>query len=470
MKSMKQRSRIHPRAVWRVAAAALLSMLLLLCLRHDSSLTPPDTPVRPDTSAIKTVPRTPVAPPTNDTSFTITGLRSWYLIGDSLTKGNDTVDAVIRAPASAGRIDLFLDRSWACTLGRPDTTFILRLPLSSLPAGRHSLLFSADTAETAFAEMTLHRSAPYYVTVSNDWECSQSEGFDSNLTFAVNLHQSHPGLVMTYFVGPYFFTDPAVPEQRRQWIADFVKTMRSDYGDEIGLHLHPWCHFVNAAGIDCITDNDFPDLPPDTTGYGISCYRYSEAEFLKLLQTADSIFLSRGLGKPTSFRAGGWSCALHTLQALRSAGYKIDASGCNVSLMDELWGLRSVDWLAANWHTITDTSQPYYPSQSDIALSAPPTIPVLEIPDNGLLADYVSAGEMIAVFNRNWNGVPLPHPRMCSIGYHVDNIPAYFDRLERALTHIDYYLASNDGGPVVYATMSDCAKVWTNPEAGIIRR
>ncbi|MBN2037800.1 MAG: hypothetical protein JW768_13755 [Chitinispirillaceae bacterium] len=459
----------HVPEPWPAVIIALLCVTLE-CMRDHAPHLPFDMPVRQDLLQSVPVPRTPVAPAVDDTAFSITGLRSWYMVGDSLTKGTDTINAVIRAPVSVNRVDCFLDSSWAGTLGRDDSTFRLRLSIAHLSPGRHELLFSADTLDTAFACITVNRSAYYYVTVSNDWENPRSGNFDTNLSFSRTLHERHPDLVMTYFAGPYFFTDSFVSPERRQWIAGFLTAMRDEYGDETGLHIHPWCHFVHAAGVICITDSSAFDTLPDSTGYGISCYRYSENDFFRLLTTADSLFLAWGLGKPTSFRAGGWSCALHTMRALSRAGYRVDASGCNVSRMDEVAGAPSLVWLAQNWHTINDTAQPYYPSATDIADTVPPTLDVLEVPDNGVLADYVTAAEMIDIFNRNWNGVPLSAPRMCSIGYHIDNLDAYIDRLERALAHIDYYLAANGGGPVVYARMSDCVRVWQRAEAGIVRR
>ena len=428
---------------------------MIFC-NHSPDMVSPDT----DTPTI----RIPAAPEINDPAFSVSGLRAWYLIGDSLTHGHDSISISVQTGESVDRIDLFIDSLWIGMLRRHnDTLFNTEISLDSIGAGQHTLLLSADNAQIAFVRMRFNRSAPMYVTVSNDWENPVSEDFDSNLVLARILHQRHPDLVITYFVGPYFFTDPRVPEERRQWIASFLREMRDEYGDEIGLHIHPWCSLVQTAGITCKTDGSFNDGAPDTTGYAISCLRYSEAEFTTLLRTTDSIFLHYELDKPTSFRAGAWMCGPPMLGALAATGFTVDASGCNIGRLDELAGSMMVDLLTPLWPNSSDTSQPYYPSVNSGAAFTPSALPILEVPDNGTLADYVTGAEMIDIFNRNRSRSALSKPRMCSIGYHVDNLNAFSDRIERALAHIDYYLASSDLGPVVFARMSDCTKVWRRP-------
>jgi hypothetical protein len=205
----------------------------------------------------------------------------------------------------------------------------------------------------------------------------------------------------------------------------------------------------------------------DATGYTVQCSAYTDEEFTEMLLAADAIFEERGLGKPTSFRAGGWTAELGTLRALAAAGYLADGSANNWARLEEWQGQGTLyAWNMEHWASIGDTSQPYYPSEEDILASGEPSMPVLEVPDNGILVDYVSAEEMIEIFQANWDGESaLGQPVVYSIGYHPPNfISAYRLRISQALDHVEQFLASHDAGPVVYATMSEMAQVWQRPQ------
>jgi hypothetical protein len=88
---------------------------------------------------------------------------------------------------------------------------------------------------------------------------------------------------------------------------------------------------------------------------------------------------------------------------------------------------------------------------------APPHLPILEVPDNGALVDYVSSDEMVTMFRANYApGRALHEPRQYSIGYHPVNFSeSFFVRIDTALAEIDKHLAAHDKGPVIYVRMSD---------------
>jgi len=89
---------------------------------------------------------------------------------------------------------------------------------------------------------------------------------------------------------------------------------------------------------------------------------------------------------------------------------------------------------------------------------------VLEVPNNGILVDYVRADEMIEIFEANWSGGHLDAPRVYSIGYHPPNFSeVYKTRIHDALSHVDQFLVSADLGPVVYTTLTDLARAWPPP-------
>jgi len=170
---------------------------------------------------------------------------------------------------------------------------------------------------------------------------------------------------------------------------------------------------------------------------------------------------------PTSFRAGGWRAELHTLRALAAAGFTVDSSANNWRRLEE-WnqpdGTTLYAWNMEHWATIGDTSQPYYPSETDILADAAPHLPILEVPDNGILVDYVTTQEMIEIFDANWGGGALLAPKAYSVGYHPPNFSSdRRDTLSRALEYVDQHLHAYDAGPAVYVTLSSLTKVWPRP-------
>ena len=137
------------------------------------------------------------------------------------------------------------------------------------------------------------------------------------------LHEMHPELKITHLVGPYTFTEREVSENRRNELVSWLLAARDDHGDEIGLHIHPYCSFVEEAGVSCRHRPSLKYAGDDPTGYTVSCAAYTEEEFAQLLRRADEFFLERGLEKPTSFRAGGWTADLSVLRALAATGYLV---------------------------------------------------------------------------------------------------------------------------------------------------
>ncbi|MBD3243532.1 MAG: hypothetical protein GF331_23280 [Chitinivibrionales bacterium] len=408
----------------------------------------------------------PLAPASNDPSYAVAGLREWYLIGNVLTAGHDTIRALVACPPGHDSVHAFVDSACAARCAVDKDTVTMRIDIGHLPSGSHLLLLSADDADTAFAAFRIQRTQPLYVVVSNDWDWpSDTTGrFDRNMVRADSLHLEYPGLRITHLVGPHAFTDPAITESRQAWFVEQLTRYEREYDDEIGLHIHGFCHFVTRAGVDCRLEPAETVNSPDD--YMTPCYAYPEDEFGKLLDAADSLFVANGLRKPTSFRAGGWWAELHTLRALASHGFVVDGSGCNYRYVFDgdttNENLRAnYEWFTSTWYTMNDTTQPYRPSATDVARPGTPSLNILEVPDNAALAYYVSAAEMVDIFRRNWDGRPLPSPRQFSIGYHPILLEGdIMDKLRTVLDTASTYLADEGNGPVVYARMSDLALVW----------
>jgi hypothetical protein len=277
------------------------------------------------------------------------------------------------------------------------------------------------------------------------------------------MHINHPALRITHFWAPYTYTDPMVTEDRRNELSTWIQTQRDTFHDEIGLHIHPYCTFVVDAGMQCITDQSTVYPTGDMSGYTIKVAAYGRDNFGILLQHAFDIFAARGLGKPQTFRAGGWTADLSTFQALADNGFIADTSALNWARIEEWQGHELYDWTMAHWAPIDDTSQPYYPSQTDVLASQPGAdMSMLEVPDNGVMIDYVSSAEMTQIFNENWDGTPLATTRTLMMGFHPSDgfIPPEVHRVNDFLSLADSHLAKDGLGPVVYTTLSDVTTVF----------
>lgn len=89
-------------------------------------------------------------------------------------------------------------------------------------------------------------------------------------------------------------------------------------------------------------------------------------------------------------------------------------------------------------------------------------MPILEVPDNAAMVDYVTVQEMVGIFTANWDGAPLAGPRVFMMGFHPSTsfTADEYNRVDGILDHADRYLASRHAGPVVYAVLRDLPTVW----------
>jgi hypothetical protein len=278
-----------------------------------------------------------------------------------------------------------------------------------------------------------------------------------------DLHTNHPGMVITHFWAPYTYTDTAVTAARADVLTTWIKKQHDELHDEIGLHIHPYCNFVDTAGIPCITDQSTVYPTGDTSGYTIKLAAYGRDGMTTLLQRAKQIFADEGLGEPKTFRAGGWTADESTLQALDDNGYIADTSALNWARIEEWNGKELYTWNQTHWSNIGDTSQPYYPSTTDPQASvAGSDLHMLEVPDNGVMIDYVTLAEMTGIFDSNWDGTPLAAPKTLMMGFHPASgfSQGEYGRVDGFLKYADMHLASDGTGPVVYTTLSQVTAVF----------
>ena len=87
---------------------------------------------------------------------------------------------------------------------------------------------------------------------------------------------------------------------------------------------------------------------------------------------------------------------------------------------------------------------------------------MLEVPDNGVMIDYVSLEEMTGLFDANWDGQPLAGAKTLMMGFHPANgfSVSEYGRVDNFLKYADMHLGSAGTGPVVYTTLSQVSAVY----------
>lgn len=407
----------------------------------------------------------PAAPDANDAAYTVSGIKDWYLVSNAATTVDEVMTIFVAAPGGTEFVDVWVGDLRVERLAvQPDGRFATQLSVAAVPAGTHEVLLAANGSTTAFAKVPFKRSAPYYVLVTTDWDFADP-GNQAN-TYQDMLHRDHPELRMTHFVGPYTFTDPTVTPARQAELAAWLLKQRDMFDDEIGLHIHPYCNFVTTTGLTCVSDQSTVYLAGDTTGYTIKLGAYNRAQFGQLLDKSIELFAQHGLNRPRTFRAGGWTATLDTLGALADKGFIADTSALNWKRIEEWEGKELYRWNMEQWGPITDTSQPYYVSQSNVLTDAAPTLPLLEVPDNGVMIDYVTLPEMNGIFDTNWDGEPLTSPLTLMMGFHPAT-PGFNEseylRVDGFLKYADKHLGTRHLGPVVYITLEDVVAAYPPP-------
>ncbi len=398
----------------------------------------------------------PTAPAENDPAYKVDGVHEWWVVPNAATTVEETMTILVTVPSGTDFVDAWVaDVPVARLAEQPNGQYGVQVSLAGVPPGTHDVLLAANGSTDAFASVPFKRTAPYYVLVTTDWDFSDP-GNQAN-AYQNKMHLDHSELRLTHFVGPYTFTDPMVTEARKGELVTWLLKQRDLYEDEIGLHIHPYCHFVTAAGLTCITDQSTV-YASDDSGYTIKLGAYGRTDFGTLLEHSKTLFQQRGLGTPKTFRAGGWTATLETIAALADKGFTADTSALNWKRIEEWNGKELYRWNMENWNPIDDTSQPYYPSETSVLMTGAATLPILEVPDNGVMIDYVSLPEMNGIFDANWDGQPLESPRTLMMGFHPAT-PGFdmaeYLRVDGFLKYADQRLGTRHLGPVVYITLAD---------------
>lgn len=301
-----------------------------------------------------------------------------------------------------------------------------------------------DSPATEDADYTRRGKIQLLVTV--DWEGRDLR--DANLQAMRDLHTRFPQVKIVHFLNAAYFTkDDADAEDAKQRIASAIAP-----GDEKGLHIHGWKRLFEASGVTFKNAPTFwgTSLYPNECifdcGHEVPISLYSTEELRKVVRFSLDTLEEQGFGRAKSFRCGGWMAKESVREAVAAEGLLYEESAVPTSfLAPKLQGRPILDWLDELWAGTTETSQPY-----EIAT---PAGPLTEVPDNGALADYVSADQMIATFEANKREWLRDRRKkvVVSVGFHHETAAQYLPALEAALARM-YEIAETEHLPLESVT------------------
>ena len=136
----------------------------------------------------------------------------------------------------------------------------------------------------------------------------------------------------------------------------------------------------------------------------------------------------------------------NVLEALKEEGFLYDHSPVEADLITGTGKIPDntllAQWLQEMWKDIAITSQPYTIIDG-----------LIEVPDNGALADYMGGQDMLDVFKENaklYNNNP-DSVYYVSIGFHQETASNYIARVAQAIDLITAY-ANTENIPIEFRT------------------
>lgn len=224
------------------------------------------------------------------------------------------------------------------------------------------------------------------IIVSVDWEGSHLK--EENLSVMSKFRDQFPEIQIQHFINPAYFSRAKSLELTNEEIAKKIKSVLRS-GDEQGMHIHAWKELIEDSGVKFKTLPTFHDFNnADKEGRKVPLWIYSKKELIKIFEKGINILVQSGFDKPKSFRAGGWMATKEVLEALAANGICIDCSalpGDTNLLSWNNYNLKS--WVEYLWKDITSISQPFKIVECESS-----STPVIEVPNNGCLADYCYDG------------------------------------------------------------------------------
>lgn len=297
---------------------------------------------------------------------------------------------------------------------------------------------------TEASEITQEGRIQLLVTV--DWEGLELS--DANLIAMRNFRTRFPQVKLVQFLNAAYFTKiDADVDNTKQRIASVLSP-----GDEHGLHIHGWKRLVEASGVSFRSSPTFWGSPlrleecDYDCGHEVPISAYSTDELRKVVKFSLDTLETNGFGRAVSFRSGGWMATESVREAIKAEGMLYEESAVPVHLLRPQIRFTPVHgWLGELWQGTLETSQPYAMATTSGDL--------VEVPDNGALADYVSADLMVEIFEANKELFARDRRKnvVVSIGFHLETAARYLPRVEEALEKI-YQIAELEHLPLENVT------------------
>jgi len=389
--------------------------------------------------------------------------RKWSLISDNPIADNKLKLSIssndnLKSPKAKYKI---IDSNIETEMENMDKNYWKgNISINNLLPGTHQVQVTINDGDKEYKSQKcgFYVSYPLYVTWNFDWE-----GYDVSNSYldSINNISKKYNIPLTHMFNPRIYTTSTIPVNRQQYITDWVKNRSKNNRDEIGLHLHMFYDFIQDAGLNPKYASDWPnwgDIYKD--GYSVLTTNYTEEKIVQLINRAEWWFDQKGLGKPMSFRAGGWFANLDTLKALKKTGIKIDSSGRTA--YD--FGYSGYTKQVGPWK-LSPTTQPYKPSIGNQNISSANNLQLWEIPNNGADSYWFQSKDMIDRFNNNYQSGTLNERKQVTFLSH----PHWFnkkeqDKINNLFNYIDGFKYEKDSGPVIYVTLKDVYKDWLNKD------
>jgi len=272
------------------------------------------------------------------------------------------------------------------------------------------------------------------IVISVDWEGRDLD--PKNLEAMKSFRKDFPGIPMLQFLNAAYFTKPEIDIGKTKELIESVLLPI----DEIGLHIHGWKSQFETCGVEFRNSPSFNNGGEITAGendldigHDIPISEYTTEELVKVIKHSKEIYKENGWGVPVNFRCGGWISKPHVLKALEMEGFVGDYSAVPCEFLD---GKRKSnflhDWLYPLWKDITPITQPFKIGK------------ILESPNNGCLADYVTGEEMLKIFKLNWEEFQKSEASVwyVSFGLHQETADKFLGRIREAIELIERFSES----------------------------
>lgn len=285
------------------------------------------------------------------------------------------------------------------------------------------------------SEDDVTRGGKMQLVVTVDWEGRDLR--EDNLRAMENLRTRLPQVKIVHFLNAAYYTKDLA--DARDATARINRPLRP--GDEKALHIHGWKRLFEKAGATFIASPTFwgTSLDPRSRecladcGHEVPLSLYSTDELRKVVRFSLDTLEANGFGRAKSFRCGGWMAKQSVRDAIAAEGIKYEHSAVpTVFLQPKLSTYPVYGWLSELWQGTNQLSQPYKMPAS--VNGAPKQL--VEVPDNGALADYVSTQQMMDVFHANKAEYLRDKRRnvVVSFGFHEETAATYLPQLEGALS------------------------------------